>query len=139
MNEPHYFRISVKGIAIDENGRFLLSREDNGMWDMLGGGLDHEEDPIEGLRREVLEETGLTITWVSSMPKYFVTSRRFGHNSYIANIVYEIKLESFDFKASKECEELRFFTIDEARREKLFPTVEKLLTLYDQGFHPRNS
>ena len=51
MNEPCYYRISVKGIVIDDQGRILLSREDNGMWEMLGGGLDHDEDPIVGLKR----------------------------------------------------------------------------------------
>jgi len=135
MNEPNYFRISVKGIVIDDQGRFLLSREDSGMWDMLGGGLDHEEDPIEGLRREVLEEADLKVIWVSPTPKYFITSPRFGHDSYIANVVYEMKLESLDFKASDECEELRFFTADEARREKLFPTAEKLTYLFDPSLH----
>ncbi|HET8670401.1 MAG TPA: NUDIX hydrolase [Candidatus Saccharimonadales bacterium] len=135
MNEPNYFRISVKGIVVDEAGRFLLAREDSGMWDMLGGGLEHSEDPIEGLRREVYEEAGLVITWVSPTPKYFLTSIRFGHDTYVANIVYEIALEHLEFKPSEECKELRFFTLEEARNQKLFPTVEKLLVSFDRGLH----
>lgn len=135
MLEPNYFRISVKGIVVDEQGRFLLAREDNNMWDMLGGGLDHEEDPIDGLRREVHEETGLEITAVSPTPKYFLTSRRYGHESFIANVVYQIELANLDFTPSEECQELRFFTVDEARRETLFPTAEKLLDVYDPRLH----
>lgn len=53
MNEQCYYRVSVKGIVINEDGKILLSREDNGKWEMLGGGLDHDEDPIDGLRREI--------------------------------------------------------------------------------------
>ncbi len=131
MNEPSYFRVSVKGIVIDDKGRFLLAREENGLWDMLGGGLDHEEDPVACLRREVLEEAGLNITWVSPTPLYFVTSIRHGHTTYVANVVYQIKLESLDFKCSDECMELRFFTPEEARRQKLYPTAEKLVEVFD--------
>jgi 8-oxo-dGTP diphosphatase len=135
MNEPSYFRISVKGIVIDDEGRFLLTRQDNGMWDMLGGGLEHEEDPIQGLHRELDEEAGLTITWVSPTPKYFLTSPRHGHNSYVAHIVYEIKVKDLNFRRSEECEELRFFTLEEAKLEQLFPTVEKLVEKFDPQLH----
>jgi len=135
MNEQNYFRVSVKGIAIDETGRFLLAREVNGMWEILGGGLDHGEDPITALRREVEEETGIEITYVSPAPKYFTTAQRLGHDTYIANVIYEIKLKNMDFKKSEECTELRFFNIEEARKVSLFPSVEKFLDVFNPKFH----
>ncbi len=128
-NEACYYRISVKGIARDDKGRILLAREDNGMWEMLGGGLEHGEDPIAGLRREVLEETGLEISHVSASPKYFLTSRRRGKDTYMANIIYEIELFSFDFTASDECQELRFFSLEDMTKVELFPNVQKLYEL----------
>jgi 8-oxo-dGTP pyrophosphatase MutT (NUDIX family) len=127
--------VSVKGIAVDETGRFLLTREDNGKWELLGGGLDHGEDPIAGLKREIKEETGLEVTYVSPSPKYFVTAQRLGHDTFIANAVYEIKLKNLDFVASDECQELRFFNVEEASNEDLFPNVEKLLEVYDPSLH----
>ena len=46
-------------------GRILLGRRavppDQGLWDILGGYLEEHEHPLDGLRRELLEETGLTI------------------------------------------------------------------------------
>lgn len=135
MNEQNYYRISVKGIAIDENGRFLLAKESNGMWEILGGGLDHDEEPLAALKREIKEETGIEITYVSPMPKYFTTSKRRGHETYIANIIYEIKLKSLDFKPSEECTELRFFNVEEARKVDLFPIVEKFLNVFNPKFH----
>ena len=39
MNEPCFYRVSVKGIVADEQGRILLVRESDGTWDMLGGGV----------------------------------------------------------------------------------------------------
>lgn len=122
--------MSVKGIVIDD-GRILLSLEDNGKWELLGGGLDHNEDPIEGLKREIFEETGLTTTYISPNPKYFITSPRVGTTTttYIANVIYEIKLENLDFTASDECQELRFFSLEEMKQVELFPNVQKLLEL----------
>lgn len=132
MNEQSYYRVSVKGIVIDEEGRFLLSLEDNGKWEMLGGGLDHDEDPITCLKREIAEETGLTVTYVSPAPKYFVTCRRENADTYIANVIYEIKLQDLNFTPSDECQELRFFTLDEMKQVKLFPNVQQLLELLEK-------
>ena len=131
MDEQCYYRISIKGIVIDEEGRILLSREDNGKWEMLGGGLDHNEDPIDCLRREINEETGLEITYVSPTPKYFVTSPRVGSKmtTYMANVIYEIRLKNLDFIASDECQELRFFSIADMQKVELFPNVQNLLAV----------
>lgn len=126
MNEQCYYRISIKGIVIDKQGRILLSREDNGGWELMGGGLDHGEDPIAGLKREIAEETGLTVTAVSSAPRYFLTCKRRGHDTYIANVIYEIALKNLDFIPSSECQELRFFSIDEMSSVELFPNVAEL-------------
>lgn len=135
MNQPCYYRISVKGLAIDDTGRFLLAKEADGKWEMIGGGLDHGEDPIKGLRREVHEETGLVVTYISPSPKYFVTAPRSGQDTYTANVIYEIKLENLEFTASDECQELRYFSVEEARTVDLFPNVEKLLEVFDPKLH----
>lgn len=127
MNEPCFYRVSVKGTVIDDQNRILLTRESDGTWDMLGGGLDHGEDPIACLKREIHEETGLTVTKVWPEPKYFVTAHKASNNIYIANVVYRIELESLDFTPSDECQELRFFGIEELRGLKLAPNVQKIL------------
>ena len=136
MNEQCYYRVSVKGIEIDDQGRILLAKEDNGRWEILGGGLDHDEDPTDCLKREIHEETGIKVTYVSQSPKYFVTSRRTRDNiviNYMANIIYEIKLDNLNFKPSDECQELKFFTIEEMEQADLFPNVEELLKILKQG------
>ncbi|HMS92197.1 MAG TPA: NUDIX hydrolase [Candidatus Saccharibacteria bacterium] len=132
MNEECFYRVSVKGIAIDKQGRVLLAREEDDMWEMLGGGLEHQEDPIESLKREVLEETGLKITNISTSPKYFITAPASNGKVYMANVVYEIELESMDFIPSYECQELRFFSIEEMKKVKLLPNVKKLLNLLEK-------
>jgi 8-oxo-dGTP diphosphatase len=49
----------------ERDGRVLLGRRAHdpsaGLWDIPGGFLDEGEHPLDGLRRELLEETGLEI------------------------------------------------------------------------------
>jgi len=135
MNDQNHFRVSVKGIAIDETGRFLLAKEDNGKWELLGGGLDHGEDPIAALKREIKEETGLEIIEVSVTPKYFVTAPKVGREGYVANVIYEMKLKDLNFTPSDECVELRFFNVEEAQREDLFPQVAEFIKVFNSELH----
>ena len=132
MNEQNYYRMSIKGIVIDEQGRVLLAKEGNGLWEMLGGGLDHGEDPMTCLRREIGEETGLEVTYVSPSPKYFLTSKRRNADSYVANVVYEIQLKNLDFTPSDECQELRFFSAEEMKDIDCFPNITELQKLMTQ-------
>jgi len=134
MDEPSTYRISVKAIVVEDD-RFLLTLEDNGMWEFLGGGIDYEEDPIACLKREVHEESGLTITKISPTPKYFVTFKRWKIDKQGANVIYEVKLKDYSFIPSDECQELRFFTIEEARKEKLHHNVEQFLKVFDPKLH----
>ncbi len=131
MNEQCYYRVSIKGIIVDNDGKILLSRENNNKWEMLGGGLEHGEDPIACLKREILEETGLKVTYVSPNPKYFVTtpSMRLEKTVHIANVIYEIRLNNLEFTPSDECQELRFFSKEEMSQLDLFPNVQKLLEI----------
>jgi 8-oxo-dGTP diphosphatase len=54
--------VSVAAAVVDVSGRLLaIRRRDNGRWEPPGGVLELGETIGEGLVREVLEETGLTV------------------------------------------------------------------------------
>jgi 8-oxo-dGTP diphosphatase len=54
--------VSISAAIVDQSGRVLVTRRrDNGHWEPPGGILEMEESILDGLNREVLEETGLTI------------------------------------------------------------------------------
>jgi 8-oxo-dGTP pyrophosphatase MutT (NUDIX family) len=131
MQEACEYRVAVKGIAIDNEGKILLAQEDNGRWEMLGGGLEHNEDPMVCLRREITEETGLQVTNISNQPLYFITASKAFRSGYVANIIYQIELENLDFTPSAECQALRYLSVDEMKQVKLFPNVQKLLEVIE--------
>lgn len=93
-------RIGIYGLAIDgrADAAILLTRlapdeVDAGCWTLPGGGLDWGEAPLEGLRREFIEETGLEPTVVSllGIHSYSLTSeqrRRPGPPLQVIQAVY---------------------------------------------------
>jgi 8-oxo-dGTP diphosphatase len=63
---PERQRVAAYGVCVDADGRLLLARAApsltlRGRWFLPGGGIDHGESPTEALRREIKEESGLTV------------------------------------------------------------------------------
>ena len=63
---PQRQRIAAYGVCLDGQGRLLLARASpaitlRGRWFLPGGGVDHGEHPKEAVRREIQEESGLTV------------------------------------------------------------------------------
>ena len=129
MPDCHY-RVSVKALVADEQGRYLLVKDISGKWELPGGGLDHGETVEQGLRREIKEEMGLEIRCFSARPVYFLTVLDVEKNEWICNILYKTELESLDYTATDECLEMRFFNKEQALQEPLFENVEKFFELY---------
>jgi 8-oxo-dGTP pyrophosphatase MutT (NUDIX family) len=65
----HFANVAVGVVAIDDQDRVVLVGQhryplDAVSWEIPEGGSPHGEDPLDGGRRELLEETGLTArTW----------------------------------------------------------------------------
>ena len=73
------FHITVKGIVVFKQKVLLMKRvrpssDGLGYWELPGGGLEYGETPNEALKRELKEETGLTIDVVK--PAYTFTKIR---------------------------------------------------------------
>ncbi|MEI6835424.1 MAG: NUDIX domain-containing protein [Candidatus Falkowbacteria bacterium] len=49
-------------------------QENNGLWEMPGGGLDYGETPQDCLAREIKEEMGSEAIYVSRQPLYFASA-----------------------------------------------------------------
>ncbi len=118
-----FYRVSIKALVLDEQGRFLLSREYDNRWDFPGGGYDHtDSSPRDALIRELREEMGVEILTMEDTPSYFTTAK---HRKWfsIANIFYKTTLKNLDITPSDECQEVQFFTPEEALKLDLFANV----------------
>jgi putative (di)nucleoside polyphosphate hydrolase len=56
-----FFRAATAAVIIDNNGRVLAFERSDipGAWQFPQGGLNQGEPPIEGVLREIFEETGI--------------------------------------------------------------------------------
>lgn len=90
------YRISVKALIQNEAGQTLVVRtgDDTG-WTLPGGGVDHGEDVVQGLQREIQEELGSCATDIGKTPVVVhthqtVAGRRAG--TWVMWVVYEAQL-----------------------------------------------
>lgn len=129
-----FYRTSIKALIFDKEKRFLLFLEENGLWELPGGGLDFGEKPDRCLNRELKEESGLKVTFIQTKPSYFITGQNF-NGQWKSIIVYEVTVKDLEFKASEECVNLKFFTKEAALKENLYPTVREFVKEFNPDNH----
>ncbi len=130
-----FYRVSIKALILDETGqKFAVVLEDNGWWELPGGGLDWGETPQECLSREIQEEMGLTVTAVDALPSYYLIGKNMKDN-WTLNLVFRIRVKTLDFVPSEECQELKFVSPQEALNMHSFRTVTELAEMFNATKH----
>ncbi|GAB0174822.1 MAG: hypothetical protein HHAS10_07010 [Candidatus Altimarinota bacterium] len=132
---PCFYRLSVKALIHNSDGKFLLIKEENGLWELPGGGLDYGEELQECLRREIYEEMGLETVKIASEPCYFYTSTNLSKSKHIVNALYETSVKNLEFTPSEECVEIGFFTLQEASTLDTYPNIKEFLKHYNPSRH----
>jgi len=113
-----------------ETGKFLLVKRNDdkkeypGYWEFPGGGLE-DETPVEGVLRELKEETGLKGEVVSG-GKPFVWHSEYT-DRYIRSYPFLIEVEETEFELSHEHTAHQWLDIDEILDKKHFPFIKKHL------------
>ena len=102
--KPPYVRTTL--VYVEQDGKYLMlyrnkKKQDlnEGKWVGVGGHLEGNESPAACMKREVYEETGLTVTGYRYYGKvYFLNSK------YPAEVMYLYKVTGFEGDV-KECNE----------------------------------
>jgi 8-oxo-dGTP pyrophosphatase MutT (NUDIX family) len=121
---------------IERDGELLMERRsDCGRWGFVGGAMEAEESLEEGLRREVFEETGLTVANQELFAVFPGPSRvvRYpdGNVVRLMTFVYGVRVEDFGtLRRSDESEELRFFPREELSGLDVIETSRPILDAY---------
>jgi 8-oxo-dGTP diphosphatase len=116
--------MSVKASIKDTDGKILLLKESDGSWELPGGGLEHGENPREALSREIAEETGLTVDWMSEQPETLWTIyKEVGSPTlkWFAFVVYQARVSGV-FRPDpigSEAQEAKYYSIDDAKKLNL--------------------
>ena len=105
---------AVAALVVDD-GRVLLgkraSEPDAGRWDLLGGFLEEGEHPLDGLRRELLEETSLEVEPGEFLGAYLDAYGDGG--TRVLNLVFEARIVSGEMSPADDVAELRWFDLDD--------------------------
>lgn len=119
-------------IIIDKNKRVLLQhRTDNNTWSIPGGIIEPGENVEEAAKREVHEETGLTVDELQLFNIYSGEEQHYiypnGDEVYFINIVFITKMfQGKTVADGEESNEVRFFEIDNLPKE-ITPTNREFL------------
>jgi len=128
--------VAVYGICEDGDGNVLLVRAAPhltvaGQWFLPGGGLDHGEDPVDGLRREFGEETGLDVdvgTLLGILSDVFTLPD--GASLHTLRIIYRVDGYRGDLRdeVGGSSDIARWVPVDDAAELPLRPYVRRALT-----------
>jgi 8-oxo-dGTP diphosphatase len=134
-------RVGAYATCLDDDGRILLARLADGVpgagrWTLPGGGLEWGEHPEAGVRREVAEETGLSVGAVG--PILGVHSRvhrrgpsRSGPSVHAIGIVYRVTVLDGPLRpeVGGSTDTCAWFALDAARGLPLVPLATFALDL----------
>ena len=128
--------VSAGAVVLNEQGEVLLVKDDRkGSWTFPGGIIEEGEGVLDGVKREVLEETGITVE-VGEL--FCVTSNTCKHPGYNGVKVVPTKV-MLDFvcratggtpRPSDENTQTAWFPLDQAQRLITAPALAARFQAY---------
>jgi nucleoside triphosphatase len=132
----HYPEPTVGALIFDPAGRLFLMRSHKwgGRYVVPGGHVELGETLEAALRREIAEETGLTI----HEPRFvclqeFVYDPAFWQPRHFIFFDYACRSDETDVRLNDEAEEYVWALVDEALRLPIEPYTEKAIRAYLAG------
>jgi 8-oxo-dGTP diphosphatase len=123
----------VGAVAFDDSGRLLLVKRANppaqGLWSIPGGRVEPGESAEIAVVREVLEETGLSVTIVREVGTVYRDAPS-GGRYVIRDFLVEPAAGAVPF-AGDDADDARFFTVADLAPDELSPGLLEALRDWD--------
>ena len=96
MYPTTFYRVSIKALIRDAHNKILVVKENQDTWSLPGGGLDHGEDPAQGILRELNEELGIENAQVNDIAcvKTFYLEHK---QAWLMWVVYDVRISKSEF------------------------------------------
>ena len=126
------FMPSVSALIRDDDGRILFVQHVEGRWQLPGGAVDPGERPAEAMRRECLEEAGITvepirIAGVFGGPEYRITYSNGDDAGWVVT-VFEARIVAGEPSPSDdETQAVGWFTPEQIDALELAPSTRETL------------
>lgn len=107
-----FYRVSIKALIKDKDGHILVVKENQDTWSLPGGGLDHGENPTDGVRREIQEELGVTdiqVNGVACTKTFYLDHKQ----AWLLWVVYDVTLHDTTFTHGKGVDAIAFINRQE--------------------------
>ncbi len=138
-NENTLVKIGVYGAIFNKEKNLLIVRRalhdsQPGIWEIPGGALDYNEDLDQGVKREVYEETGLSVRVLFPFAAQSGTSTK-GYQVIRIAYLCELLNDSQTVHLSRDHDEYKWVNLEEINsfnRSNFLDHVLRVIRLYPQ-------
>ena len=110
-----FYRVSVKAIVLDRDGRLLVLQNRDHTWELPGGGWEHGETLEQCLRREIDEELGVAVSSLDDTLIHPCVGLAPGSRYPWLKLALAVALASQDFKLDERMQATSYMARDEFR------------------------
>ena len=116
-----YIGVGVTFYCHDGAGRFVMgrrsknARDEHGMWDLGGGGVEFGESAEDAVRREILEEYGTDARACEFLGYMDVHREQAGSPTHWISLVFKVLVDPTQIHNAEpdKCDEVRWFTLND--------------------------
>jgi 8-oxo-dGTP pyrophosphatase MutT (NUDIX family) len=108
-----FYRVSLKALVFDQEDRLLALQNDDGTWELPGGGWEHSETLEECMRREIREELGVEVALIDSSTIHPCIGHDAERRYPWLKLAMPVQLASHDFSGDAEMHTTRHVTLAE--------------------------
>lgn len=131
-------------IKLEGTDKILLNRRHNNdihekEWEMVYGRIDQHEDLLDGLKREVLEETGITkLRIVKPLRLWHIYRGGKSADTEVYGMTFICETSQKTAKLSSEHSEYKWASLSEALKLVQVPVIREDLECYQQSLNSEN-